>query len=118
MAPEDLTDEPVAPQLQGTGWSWLDLWPVEMAVLNAAAGAPEDSQLRWGRMKGETGRAKGGLEEKKVQNEERGSSVVGGQWTVWDKKLTFGLLGGILDLSAAARSAAHLGGGLPETEPG
>lgn len=55
---------------------------METAVLNAAVGAPEDSQLRWGRRKRETDRAKGGLVEKKVQNEERGSSVVGGQWTV------------------------------------
>lgn len=81
---------------------------METVVLNAAAaagGAPEGCHL--GRKRWETGRAAGELEEKKVQNEEKGSSVAGGQWKSWDRKLTFGLQGGIPDLSAAVRSAAH-----------
>ena len=45
--------------------------------------------MRWG-----TGRAASGVEEKKAQSGEKGSYVVEGQCMVWDRKLTFDLLGG------------------------
>lgn len=45
--------------------------------------------MRW-----ETGRVASGAEGRKVQSEERGSSAEEEHWMVWDKRLTFGLLGG------------------------
>lgn len=48
----------------------------------------------WGRTTWETGRAMSGAEERKGQNEERGSSVEEEHWRVWGKRLTSDLSGG------------------------
>ena len=44
--------------------------------------------MRW-----ETGRVASAAEGRKAQSEERGSSVEEGRWMVWDRRLTFDLLG-------------------------
>lgn len=84
------------------------MWPGEKVVLNAAvAELPEGCHQKWGKMRWGTGRAASGAEERKDRSGERGSSVEEAHWTVWDKKMTFDLLGGSSWPSAAVRSVAQ-----------
>lgn len=69
--------------------------------------------MRW-----ETGRAASGVEGRKAQSVEMGSSVEEGRWMVWGRRLTFDLQGGSPWPSAVGRSAARQGGGHWERAPG
>lgn len=78
-----------------TDWPLLGSLPGEKVVLNAAvAEHQEDCHQMWERTTLGTDRAMSGAEERKAQNEERGSSVEEEHWRVWGRRLTFDLSGG------------------------